>query len=323
MKVGLVIFNTLVDACSRVGDMEGAAKLFCDMKNADCVPDLITYSTLIKGYCVRGELNQAMDLFHLMRQKNITPDAIVFNSLLDGCAKASEVDLCERVLQQMDEAGVALSNYSASILIKLYGRRRDLTSAYRIIDEMPVKYGFKPNAAVYTCLMSTCISCYRMDLAMELRSRMMTDRVHLDDRTYSTLLRGALKVNSVDWCLQLLEGALNDGNGKLLDKDLVDSVISLVRWRRAWNDQNRIICEGLQKAGFTVQWTPEQQQAMGDQPQPKPPGNNRGSQNQNGDQRRSHGQAGAASANSRKTWGSEHEGRHNGYSNRRRNSDGY
>merc|ERR1719203_2252483 len=53
VKVGLVVFNTLIDACSRVGDMDAASELFKDMLEAGCLPDLITYSTLVKGYCLR------------------------------------------------------------------------------------------------------------------------------------------------------------------------------------------------------------------------------------------------------------------------------
>merc|ERR1719409_1723358 len=43
-KASLVALNTLIDACSRVGDMRSASKLFQDMAESSCVPDLITYS---------------------------------------------------------------------------------------------------------------------------------------------------------------------------------------------------------------------------------------------------------------------------------------
>jgi len=100
-NIGLVVFNTLIDACSRVGDMGNAARLFRDMMDAQCPPDLITYSTLIKGYCVRDELSEAMELFSLMRRKGIKPDSILFNSILDGCAKKQIPHLCEQVIKDM------------------------------------------------------------------------------------------------------------------------------------------------------------------------------------------------------------------------------
>lgn len=250
--VGLVVFNTLIDACSRVGDMDAAARLFRDMVDADCVPDLITYSTLIKGYCVRGELDQAMELFACMRRKGILPDAIVFNSLLDGCAKKQMPALCEQVVQDMVQAGVTPSNHSASILIKLYGRCRDLDAAFRVINEMPKKYGFRPNAAVYTCLMSTCITSSRMDLAMDLRRRMIEEGTSLDEKTYSTLLRGALRSSSVEQCVLLIHAALDQGGSRLLDEELVQGALLLIQRRRLWDERGRELFDRLREAGVSA-----------------------------------------------------------------------
>merc|ERR1719272_719942 len=190
IKVSLVVFNTLLDACSRVSDMENAAKLFKEMVELQVTPDLITYSTLIKGYCLCGDMDEGMQLFMLMRKKGILPDAVVFNSLLDGCAKRQMRTLCEQVIRDMLEAGVTPSNHSVSILVKLYGRCNDLEAAWKVFEEMPREHGFKANAAVYTCLMSACIANNAMDKALDLRLRMMKERVALDQKTYSTLLRG-------------------------------------------------------------------------------------------------------------------------------------
>merc|ERR1719388_441997 len=143
IKVSVVVFNTLIDACCRVSDMEGAAKIFSDMVAAQSTPDLITYSTLIKGYCLCGDMDQGMQLFMLMRKKGIQPDAVVFNSLLDGCAKRQMRTLCEQVLNDMLEAGVSPSNHSVSILVKLYGRCHDLEAAFRAVNEIPRDHGFK------------------------------------------------------------------------------------------------------------------------------------------------------------------------------------
>merc|ERR1719230_2189470 len=148
--------------------MASASRLFQDLEDSHCEPDLITYSTLIKGHCNNEDLEQALHLFGLMQEKGIRPDAIVFNSLLDGCAKKQMPALCEQVIKDMEVAGVVPSNHSASILIKLYGRCKDLDAAFRVLNEMPRKYGFRANNAVYTCLMSACINNGQVDQAMEL-----------------------------------------------------------------------------------------------------------------------------------------------------------
>merc|ERR1719486_989537 len=154
----LVTYNTLIDIYARVGDMEKVSKMFRDMCTRGVDPDLITYSTVIKGYCVQGDLEQALQLFTLMRKQGITPDGILFNSILDGCARKKMRTLMEKVLADMEESKVAPSNFTLSILIKLYGRLGDVERAFKVVETYPKKYGFDLNATVYTCLMSTCIS---------------------------------------------------------------------------------------------------------------------------------------------------------------------
>jgi pentatricopeptide repeat protein len=256
-KVSLVVLNTLIDACSRVGDMVAATKIFQEMSETQCVPDVITYSTLIKGYCLNDDLDQALQLFSNMQKKGIRPDAIVFNSLLDGCAKRQMPALCEQVIQDMESAGVVPSNHSASILIKLYGRCKDLDAALRVINEMPQKYGFKPNNAVYTCLMSACIANGRLDKAMELRARMAKEGVCPDEKTISTLLRGALRVASVEQCVFLVSSALEQKGVRsvrnLLDDELVKSVLILIQRKNLWEAHGEELVDRLRNIGMSVQ----------------------------------------------------------------------
>ena len=129
--IGVVVLNTLLDACCRCGDLASAGQLLDDMASLDIAPDLITYSTLIKGYCQKGDLDKALELFGAMRRRGIRADAIVFNSLLDGCARKELPKLCEQVINDMIAAGLRPSSYSASILIKLYGRTSDLDAAFK------------------------------------------------------------------------------------------------------------------------------------------------------------------------------------------------
>jgi len=128
---------------------------------------------------------------------------------------------------------------------------------------MPKKYGFRPNAAVYTCLMSTCISNGRFDLAMGLHARMVETRCRLDEKTYSTLLRGALRAGSVDQCMQLVHAALDQGGRGLLDEDLVKSVLLLIQRRHLWEEHGQHVLDRLREVGHPVKSCPDPQAQMG------------------------------------------------------------
>jgi len=191
-----------------------------------------------------------------MQKKGIRPDAIVFNSLLDGCAKKQMPALCEQVIRDMEIASVVPSNHSASILIKLYGRCKDLDAAFRVINDMPQKYGFKANNAVYTCLMSACIANGHLDKAMELRLRMHKERIMPDEKTYSTLLRGTLRAGSVEQCALLVNAALDQQCRRsaryFLDEELVKSVLLLIQRRNLWEAHGRELLERLQNSGISA-----------------------------------------------------------------------
>merc|ERR1719486_181488 len=117
--------------------MDGAAAIFKDMGLRSVTPDLVSYATLIKGHCARGCLEQGLQLLGLMQRRGISPDAIVFNSILDGCAHKQMRTLTEQVLKDMEDEGVMPSNFTLSILVKLYGRCSDLEKAVEVVEKYP------------------------------------------------------------------------------------------------------------------------------------------------------------------------------------------
>jgi pentatricopeptide repeat protein len=254
----LVTYNTLIDACARVGEMEKASMLFRDMCERGVDPDLITYSTVIKGYCVQGDLEQAVQLFTLMQKRSIKPDAILFNSILDGCARKKMRTLTEEVLCDMEKAGVPPSNFTLSILVKLYGRCRDIEEAFKVVETLPKKYGFEVNATVYTCLMSSCISNGRLDKALEVFAKMKeAKKCEADPKTYETLIKGCVQQGDLEQAVTLIDDALGlDGQRKgpmlKLDPEAIDHVLFMIGRRSKTQELGAPLMERLQKAGIEV-----------------------------------------------------------------------
>merc|ERR1719235_742986 len=188
--------------------MDRVARLFRDMYQKNVTPDIVTYSTVIKGHCARGCLEQGLQLLGLMQRRGISPDAIVFNSILDGCAHKQMRTLIEQVLKDMETAGIAPSNFTLSILVKLYGRCSDLDTAFRVVQTYPQKYKFKLNAQVYTCLMSACIANGTLPRALDVYRDMLRDGCKADAKMYQTLLNGCLRNSDLDAAAELVKDSL-------------------------------------------------------------------------------------------------------------------
>jgi len=195
-----ITYNTMFDACARCGAMNHVPQLLEDMRNSRADPDIITYSTLVKGFCLSGDVDRAFRVLEEMKSDGkFSPDEIMYNSLLDGCAKLHRVEDAQKLLEDMQEYGVNPSNYTLSILVKLFGRTRRLNQAFKIVEEISAKNGLRPNIHVYTCLMQACIQNRQLDRALTLHDTMVTEGgIYVDEKCYSVLVRGCLQAGRPD-----------------------------------------------------------------------------------------------------------------------------
>ncbi|UKK01272.2 pentatricopeptide repeat containing protein [Theileria orientalis] len=185
-----VTYNSIIDACARVGDMSGATSLLEDMLMNDIEPDLITFSTIIKGYCVQSDMDKSFQLLSIMYERGIMPDVILYNSLLEGCVKSGLLWLCEKLWKQMQEYDIPPSNFTLTILIKMYGRSGHLDKVFELADELPKRYNFSINTHVYTCLMSACITNGKYAMVLDIYKYMKKNGVKPDAKTFETIIQG-------------------------------------------------------------------------------------------------------------------------------------
>jgi pentatricopeptide repeat protein len=190
------LFNSLLDVACRVGDMDRGEQLWRSMPELGVDPDLISFSTLVKGYCVQGDLERALGIFAQIRRRGMRPDAILYHSILDGCANRQTVELAEQILRDMTADGHSPTNITLSILVKLYGRT-SLEKALEVFAELPAQYNFKPNAQVYTCLMSVALTHRDVPEALKVKKEMVEAGV-MDLRAYTTLVKGCMRWNYLD-----------------------------------------------------------------------------------------------------------------------------
>jgi len=192
-----ITYNTMLDACAKCCTMDRASGLLEDMRESSVEPDIITYSTIVKGYCLEGDVERAFSVLEDMKSDDkFAPDEIMYNSILDGCAKQHRVDDALRLLEEMKSTGVVPSNYTLSILVKLLGHARRLSQAFKLVEELSQKHGFRPNVQVYTCLVQACLLNRRLERAMTLHDTMVGDAgCATDEKFYAVLARGCLQLH--------------------------------------------------------------------------------------------------------------------------------
>jgi len=196
-----ITYNTILNAFARSGVMHRLPQLLEDMKssNPPVEPDLVTYSTIMKGFCQAGAVERGFQLLREMREQGkYQPDEVMYNSLLDGCARQHLHEGAVQLLDEMREAGVAPSNYTLSILVKILGRARRLNQAFFLVETVPEAYGFRPNVQVYTCLAQACFHNRQVGRAIALHNQIVNeDKCFLDEKAYSVLTRGCLQSGSL------------------------------------------------------------------------------------------------------------------------------
>jgi len=205
-----ITFNTILNAFAQGGAMQRVPALLEDMKGAlpPVEPDIVTYSTIVKGFCKSGSLDRALKVLKDMKASGkYAPDEVMYNSLLSGCAREHRPDEALQLLSDMRKTGVAPSNYTLSMLVKLMGRCKRLNQAFIMLEEISNEYGLKINIQVYTCLIQGCFNAGQASKAIALHEKVITDGLYPDAMTYSVLVRGCLQSGMTEKALELVRCA--------------------------------------------------------------------------------------------------------------------
>merc|ERR1719359_1412021 len=194
--------------------MNRVPALLEDMKAADppVEPDIVTYSTIVKGFCNSGSLDRALKVLKDMKASGRhTPDEVMYNSLLGGCAKEHRPDEALQLLQDMKKFNVAPSNYTLSMLVKLFGRCRRINQAFTMLEDISAEYGLKINIQVYTCLIQGCFNAGLPGKALVLHEKILKEGLTPDAMTYTVLVRGCVHGGLLDKAVELVKAAYGQG----------------------------------------------------------------------------------------------------------------
>ena len=86
-----VIYNLLLNGCSKKLDIKNLHKVYMDMIKKDIEPNLITFNTIIDAFIRNKNTEKAFKIFNDMTNNNINPDNFTLSTLFKGINKPEHI----------------------------------------------------------------------------------------------------------------------------------------------------------------------------------------------------------------------------------------
>jgi leucine-rich PPR motif-containing protein len=87
-------YTTVINAHSKVGNVEEVRRVLFEMEEKGCSPNLVTFNVVIGGLCRSGAVDEALELKKSMAGKGLLPDAYTYSILVDGFMKQGKQKRC-------------------------------------------------------------------------------------------------------------------------------------------------------------------------------------------------------------------------------------
>lgn len=205
LKLNLVAYNSILDAQARVGITDIVSEVLQEMEAEGVQPDGITHSVVVKAYCMKGELDRAMEAIKTLQQCGLQHEAVVYNTMLDACTKHRRYDLFEELLHDMKQRRIIPTNFTLAIVVRSYGRQKQLDKALAAMKQMPSDGGFFPNQQVNSSLITACVSNNAPGEAMKVFRHMLASAQEVDCKTYEMILSCLTRHGSLHEAVEIVD----------------------------------------------------------------------------------------------------------------------
>jgi len=204
-------YNSVIGACAKKGDAEGAQRIVTFMCEQAVEPDVVTLGAAVHAAAKSGNQGKAEAIFDIIVTRGKTrPDAIGFNALINASVKAGDTKRAEFWLSKMVEVGVEPSVVSYTTMLHAHARCGDISAAEAGLERMRKK-GIQANVVSYTALMHACVKAGDIPRAEKWFDEMRNAGIEANAVSYSSLLNVCAKAGDYQRAERWLEQMCKDG----------------------------------------------------------------------------------------------------------------
>ncbi|KAL8461979.1 hypothetical protein ACS0TY_033170 [Phlomoides rotata] len=198
-------YNILLNACCMRSDLEGAWKVFDEMRRRGFEPNVVTFGTLIKRLCASSDLGKAFSLRRRMEKEfKITPNAHIYVALIKGLCKVYQLDKAIKLKNEMLRKKVELDPAVYSTLISAFfkvGRKEEVSG---LLEEMR-RNGCKPDTVTYNAIIYGFCREKEIDSAFGALNEMEKQGCKADVISYNVIISSLCREGKVREANDLFE----------------------------------------------------------------------------------------------------------------------
>ncbi|BAT94075.1 hypothetical protein VIGAN_08064500 [Vigna angularis var. angularis] len=151
VEENIFVGSALVDMYGKCGSIENAEQVFKEMPERN----LVTWNAMIGGYAHLGDVDMALTLFEEMTLGSfgIAPSYVTLVSVLSACSRAGAVERGLHIFESMrGRYGIKPGAEHYACIVDLLGRSGLVDRAYEFIKRMPIL----PTISVWGALLGSC-----------------------------------------------------------------------------------------------------------------------------------------------------------------------
>ncbi|XP_050213881.1 pentatricopeptide repeat-containing protein At4g30825, chloroplastic [Mercurialis annua] len=182
------VFNTLIYACSKRGNMELSGKWFRMMLELGVQPNIATFGMLMGVYQKGWNVEEAEFVFSKMRSFGVICQS-AYSAMITIYTRLSLYDKAEEVIGLMREDKVVMNMENWLVLLNAYSQQGRLEEAEQVLVAMK-EAQFSPNTVAYNILITGYGKLSNMTAAQRLFLDIRNAGLEPDETTYRSMIEG-------------------------------------------------------------------------------------------------------------------------------------
>lgn len=208
-----VLFNTLLDACITVKDLDRMTQIFAMMQEFNVSISAVTYGTLIKAFGQAFHLTRCHEIWQDMRRASIRPTIVTYGCYIDACIRNEDSGQAEEIFESMTEGPHAVRPNAViyTSLIRGFANARKPWKSLALYRQMRQE-GIEPTSVTYNSVLDVVArQLSEAGVLQEVMDDMSKAGVAPDSTTYSILTKASCNAGNVQNALAVFRRMHSSG----------------------------------------------------------------------------------------------------------------